>query len=131
MSTIEKLNEILEKRKKDDPKKSYTSFLLKEGAEMCCKKLGEESVELIIATLGNNKEEMKNEAADLIYHLLVLLKSKNVDIDETYKYKLLNNSLIEMGGECQKYYKHSISKITGEKASKTKPRISITIRAFT
>ena len=59
------------------------------------------------------------------------LKSKNVDIDETYKYKLLNNSLIEMGGECQKYYKHSISKICGEKANKTKPRISITIRAFT
>ena len=60
-----------------------------------------------------------------------LIKSKNTDVDELYKYKLLNNSLIEMGGECQKYYKHSISKITGEKSLKIKPRISITIRAFT
>ena len=97
MSTIEKLNEILEKRKKDDPKKSYTSFLLKEGAEMCCKKLGEESVELIIATLGNNKEEMKNEAADLIYHLLVLLKSKNVEFKDVINVleKRMNVSGIE------------------------------------
>ena len=70
---------------------------LQSAAEMCCKKLGEESVELIIATLGNNKEEMKNEAADLIYHLLVLLKSKNVEFKDVINVleKRMNVSGIE------------------------------------
>jgi alkylated DNA repair dioxygenase AlkB len=52
--------------------------------------------------------------------------SKNKDIDEKYKFSLENNSLIVMGGECQKFYKHSISKSTRISDS----RISVTIRAF-
>ena len=82
MNTITKLIEILEERKKENPKNSYTSSLLNEGAEICCKKLGEESSELIIASMKGNKEEIKNEAADLIYHLLVLLISKKIDFKD-------------------------------------------------
>ena len=82
MNTIEKLIKILEERKKESPKDSYTSSLLNEGVEVCCKKLGEESSELIIACMRDNKEKIKNETADLIYHLLVLLISKKIDFKD-------------------------------------------------
>ncbi len=84
MNTLRELIKVLEKRKNEDPKKSYTSYLLNEGIEKCGKKFGEESIELIIACL-NNKENVKNEAADVIYHLIVLLMSVEVEFDEVLK----------------------------------------------
>lgn len=57
---------------------SYTRQLLDAGPARCAKKLGEEAVETVIAAVGESDEALKGEAADLLYHLLVLLDSRNV-----------------------------------------------------
>ena len=64
---------------------SYTRKLLDAGPEKCAKKLGEEATETIIAALVQTDDDLKNEAADLIYHLLVLLESRMVDFDDVLK----------------------------------------------
>jgi phosphoribosyl-ATP pyrophosphohydrolase len=61
---------------------SYTRQLLDAGVTRCARKLGEEAVEVVIASLEPDDEALKGEAADLIYHLLVLLEARNVSIDE-------------------------------------------------
>lgn len=80
------LNDLIKKikiRKNGDYNQSYTARLFKEGLQECCKKFGEESVELIIAALQKNKDNnIKEEAADLIYHLLVLIEICNVDFED-------------------------------------------------
>ncbi|CAN1723490.1 Phosphoribosyl-ATP pyrophosphatase [Hyphomicrobium sp. 1Nfss2.1] len=57
---------------------SYTRQLLDAGPARCAKKLGEEAVETVIAAVGESDEALTGEAADLLYHLLVLLESRNV-----------------------------------------------------
>jgi phosphoribosyl-ATP pyrophosphohydrolase len=61
---------------------SYTRKLLNKGAEHCAKKLGEEAVETVIATIENNRDRLIAESADLVYHLLVLLKSRGISLAE-------------------------------------------------
>lgn len=64
---------------------SYTQYLLIEGIDKICKKIGEESAETIIAAKNNDKEEITAEASDLIYHLLVLLNERGVNIEDIFK----------------------------------------------
>jgi phosphoribosyl-ATP pyrophosphohydrolase len=59
---------------------SYTRQLLEAGPAKCAKKLGEEAVETVMAGAGESAERLKEEAADLLYHLLVLLESREVAI---------------------------------------------------
>src|SRR5689334_10216726 len=80
--TLEQLNERVLSRAKADPKDSYTAKLLSEGIERCAKKLGEEAVEAVIAATARDKKAVVSESADVIYHLLVLLKAANVTLDE-------------------------------------------------
>ena len=61
---------------------SYTKKLLDKGAEHCAKKFGEEAVEAVIAAVSNNREHLVAESADVIYHLLVLLKSRGIGLEE-------------------------------------------------
>src|SRR5215510_15956560 len=61
---------------------SYTKELLDAGVERCARKLGEESTETIIAALGGDRQALTREAADLVYHLLVLLESRQVALEE-------------------------------------------------
>jgi phosphoribosyl-ATP pyrophosphohydrolase len=61
---------------------SYTRKLLDKGADHCAKKLGEEAVETVIAAIENNRDHLIAESADLIFHLLVLLKSRGVSLAE-------------------------------------------------
>jgi len=61
---------------------SYTKELLDAGVERCARKLGEESTETIIAALGGDRQALTREAADLVYHLLVLLESRHVGLEE-------------------------------------------------
>lgn len=63
---------------------SYTQYLLIEGIDKICKKIGEESAETIVAAKNNNKEEIIGEASDLIYHLLVLLNDRDVNIEDIF-----------------------------------------------
>lgn len=60
---------------------SYTRKLLDGGPERCAKKLGEEAVETIIAALAESPEALRGEAADLLYHLLVLLQSRDISLE--------------------------------------------------
>ncbi|HWA19523.1 MAG TPA: phosphoribosyl-ATP diphosphatase [Devosia sp.] len=80
--TLEQLNERVLARAKADPNESYTAKLLKEGVERCAKKLGEEAVEAAIAATMKDRKAVVTESADVIYHLLVLLKASGVTLDE-------------------------------------------------
>src|ERR1700749_4468880 len=59
---------------------SYTRKLLDKGAEHCAKKMGEEAVETVIAAIGTDRNHLIAESADLLYHLLVLLKAKGITL---------------------------------------------------
>lgn len=76
--TLQRLADVIASRRKGDGNKSYTRQLLDGGPERCAKKFGEEAVETVIAGVGTNVEALKAEAADTLYHLLVLLESHRV-----------------------------------------------------
>lgn len=80
--TIERLVAVIRSRRSDSGDKSYTRQLLDGGAERCAKKLGEEAVETVIAGVSSDPQSLKTEAADLVYHLLVLLECRGVAWDE-------------------------------------------------
>tara|TARA_A100001011_G_scaffold99627_1_gene105012 strand:- start:9312 stop:9584 length:273 start_codon:yes stop_codon:yes gene_type:complete len=84
---IDELYNIIELRIKKKNKNSYTNKLLKLGPKKIAEKFGEESTELIIDYLKGSKRRTIEEAADVIYHLLVLLKSKKITLRE------INNEL--------------------------------------
>jgi len=75
---IERLAALIAARRAATGDTSYTRQLLDGGTKKCAKKLGEEAAETIIAALAENDAALTNEAADLVYHLLVLLESRNV-----------------------------------------------------
>ena len=75
----------IEKRKSTKDKKSYTSKLFKDGEKKIAQKFGEESVELIIDYLKGTKKRTIEEASDLIYHLLVMLYSKKINLNDIKK----------------------------------------------
>ena len=77
-----KLEQIIDQRIKDDVPDSYTNKIFKKGINKAAQKVGEEAVELIIEAKDNNIGLFKNEAADLLYHLLILLKIKEVALTE-------------------------------------------------
>ncbi len=61
---------------------SYTNKLLEAGPETCARKFGEEAVETVIAGIAQSPQALKSEAADLLYHLLVLLEARGVAFDD-------------------------------------------------
>lgn len=77
-----KLAGIIDKRISDSTEGSYTNKIFREGVNRAAQKVGEEAVELIIEAKDNNIDLFKNEAADLLYHLLILLKVKDVSLDD-------------------------------------------------
>ena len=82
---IEFLEQIIAHRKKNPREESYTNKLLNSGINKVAQKLGEEAVELVIEAKDNNKELFLGEAADLMYHYLVLLAAKDVTFDDVAK----------------------------------------------
>jgi len=79
---LRNLEKIIEGRKKRPVSGSYTSTLFKEGINRMAQKVGEEAVELIIEAKDNNNKLFLNEAADLMFHYLVLLQAKNKRLDD-------------------------------------------------
>ena len=77
------LFEVIEDRKRERPAGSYTTALFEHerGEDAVLEKLGEETTELILAAKGDDHDEIAHESADLIYHLLVLLAMKDLDLD--------------------------------------------------
>ena len=79
-TVLQRLAAIIASRRSELTAKSYTRELLDGGPETCAKKLGEEAVETVIAALGTDTKALTREAADLLYHLLVVLESKRVPL---------------------------------------------------
>lgn len=80
--TIHDLASIVDARAASGGEASYTRKLLDKGPEHCAKKLGEEAVETVIAGIGEDRGHLIAESADLLFHLLVLLKSRGVKLEE-------------------------------------------------
>lgn len=76
------LEKIILKRDEERPAGSYTTKLLNAGVKRIAQKVGEEGVETALAAVVGNDEETLNESADLIYHLLVLLRSRKLSLDK-------------------------------------------------
>lgn len=74
------LQQLIHTRKAEMPEGSYTTSLFKDGINKIAQKVGEEAIELVIESKDNDDELFLNEAADLLYHLLVLLSAKGTDI---------------------------------------------------
>ena len=81
-SFLSQLESIIHDRKKKMPTGSYTTRLFTKGINKIAQKVGEESTETIIEALNGNNEDLKQETADLLYHLLVLLAEKGVTLKE-------------------------------------------------
>ena len=82
---LEELYSIIKSRAEGKDKNSYTRSLIKKGRNKISQKVGEESTELIVDFLNGSKKRTIEEAADLIYHLLVLLYSKKITIKDIKK----------------------------------------------
>ena len=76
------LADEIAKRRNGSPDQSYTAKLLSQGIEKCAKKFGEEAVELALASMKQDKAHVASEAADVLYHLLVLLAASNVPLND-------------------------------------------------
>lgn len=90
---LQQLEEIISDRKNNPSAQSYTSSLFEKGINKIAQKVGEEAVELVIEAKDNNDELFKNEAADLLFHYLVLLQAKGLTLDdilEVLKYRHAN-----------------------------------------
>ncbi len=82
---LEYLEHVIEERKKSTAEKSYTKSLFDKGINKIAQKVGEEAVELIIEAKDNNDELFVNEAADLMFHYLVLLNQKGFSLSDIVK----------------------------------------------
>lgn len=82
---ISELEKTIEQRKENPVSDSYTSSLFQKGINAIAQKVGEEAVELVIEAKDSNQERLLNEAADLLFHLLVLLKAKGTSFSEVKK----------------------------------------------
>ncbi|MEL6374435.1 MAG: phosphoribosyl-ATP diphosphatase [Pseudomonadota bacterium] len=80
--TLKALQATLAARRSETAERSYTRSLLEGGPTKCAKKFGEEAVELVIAGVGEDDAALTNEAADVVYHLLVLLEARGVAFDD-------------------------------------------------
>ena len=79
--SLNDLNARLAERAKASPDESYTAKLLQDGLDRCARKFGEEAVEAIVAAVSRDKAGLTAEAADVLYHLLVLLRAADVSLD--------------------------------------------------
>jgi phosphoribosyl-ATP pyrophosphohydrolase len=80
--TIHDLEQRVGERAQASPEVSYTRKLLDRGVAQCAKKFGEEAIETVLAAVGEDRERLIAETSDLIYHLLVLLKSRGITLAE-------------------------------------------------
>jgi phosphoribosyl-ATP pyrophosphohydrolase len=85
MKMFKQLFEIIEDRRDHPREGSYTNQLLQQGNERVAQKVGEEAVEVVIASLSQSRERTIEESADLIYHLFVLLVQKGIRLEEIEK----------------------------------------------
>lgn len=85
LNFLNHLKKVIRERKLSPSDQSYTSSLFKKGINKIAQKVGEEAVELIIEAKDQNDDLFRNEAADLLFHLMTLLEAKNIDLQEVIK----------------------------------------------
>ena len=76
------LSNLIENRKQNPVEKSYTNYLLDQGVDKICTKVGVDATETIITNKNKNKKEIKNEKSDLFYHVFVLMNNQGVTLDD-------------------------------------------------
>ena len=79
---MDELERVIAKREAEMPEGAYTTYLFEKGVDKILKKVGEEAGEVIIAAKNRDPEELKWEVADLLYHVLVLLREQKLPLDE-------------------------------------------------
>ena len=77
-NTLARLEAVIAQRRSADPKQSYVAKLHARGLPLIARKLGEEATEAVVAALSGDDEELVGEAADLLFHLLVLLGARDI-----------------------------------------------------
>ncbi|MFJ7162300.1 bifunctional phosphoribosyl-AMP cyclohydrolase/phosphoribosyl-ATP diphosphatase HisIE [Bacillus safensis] len=82
---LNELEQVIAKRQAEMPEGAYTTYLFEKGVDKILKKVGEEASEVIIAAKNRDQEELKWETADLLYHLLVLLREQQLPLDDVLK----------------------------------------------
>jgi len=82
LAFLARLERLVAQRDRHRPEGSYTSRLLSEGTRRIAQKVGEEGVETALAAIAGDDEELRGEAADLLYHLLVLLRSRGLRLEQ-------------------------------------------------
>lgn len=82
MDMLDQLEQIIAERKANPRPGSYTNRLLEEGRPRIAQKVGEEAVEVIVAALGQSREEQLGELADLFYHTLVLMSDLGISLED-------------------------------------------------
>ncbi len=82
---LQELEELLYERKHEMPKGSYTSKMFKKGIDKIAQKVGEEAVETVIASKNEGNKETVSEAADLLFHLMLLLAEKEIPLHDVVK----------------------------------------------
>ena len=80
--TLEDLAAAIALRASADPSESWTAKLLSKGPEKCAEKFGEEAIEAVIEAVRGDRAALTAEAADVLYHLLVMLQSRGVTLDD-------------------------------------------------
>jgi len=80
--TLDDLFKTIEARANANPDSSWTAKLLAKGPEKCAEKFGEEAIEAIIEAIKNDRPKLVSEAADALFHMLVMLKSRDIHLDE-------------------------------------------------
>lgn len=82
MTILAQLAATIEARKSADPESSWTAKLLAKGPEKCAQKFGEEAIEACMAVAKGDRQNLVYEAADVLYHLMVMLAAREVTLDE-------------------------------------------------
>jgi phosphoribosyl-ATP pyrophosphohydrolase len=82
---MDEIYQVVLDRRENPKEGSYTNYLLEKGLDKICKKIGEESAEVIIAAKNRQPSEVTYEVADLIYHLCVLMVEQEVRLDDVYR----------------------------------------------
>tara|TARA_Y100000385_G_C13108896_1_gene650615 strand:+ start:5325 stop:5912 length:588 start_codon:yes stop_codon:yes gene_type:complete len=88
---IYQLEKTIAQRIDEDDPNSYTNNLFKRGINKVAQKVGEEAVEVVIEAKDDNDDLFKNEMADLLYHTLILMKAKNIELEEIEKVLMARN----------------------------------------
>ncbi|WP_069299824.1 phosphoribosyl-ATP diphosphatase [Neptunicoccus sediminis] len=84
-NVLTRLARTIDSRKGADDKKSYAAKLFARGPEKCAEKFGEESVEAIIEAVKGDRKKLTEEAADVLFHLLIMLSARDVKLEDVYK----------------------------------------------